>query len=110
MQNERNNCLKRRKLRQNNMLTLKDLKELEPSTIFAKGTTLVEDYWDTSKEMQIDWVAVRGGIYDWAIYYQLTHLQWDEYQIKDNGEKMHNEKSIKKCVPCDDEAFKMYRY
>ena len=92
------------------MITLQQLKDMSPDTIFAKGETAVEDYWDTSKEMQVRWVACRGGIHDWAIYYQLADKNWSDEMIKSNGEKMRNEKSIKKCVPCDDEAFKMYRY
>ncbi len=61
--------------------------------------------------MQIRWVATRGGIHDWAIYYHLIDwINWTDEMIKKNGDKMHNEKSIKKCVPCDDEAFAMYRH
>ena len=78
--------------------------------IFAQGQTSVEDYWDASKEMQIKWVAVRGGIPDWAIYYQKIEKDWSDEMIKSNGEKMHNPESIKKCVVCDEEAFKMYRH
>ncbi len=92
------------------MLTIEKLKKMTPDTIFAKGETSVEDYWDVSKEMQIRWVAVRGGIHDWAIYYQKTENNWSDEMIRNNGEKMHNEISIKKCVPCDEEAFKMYRH
>ena len=92
----------------NNILTLEKLKEMKPG-IFASGETAVEDYWDASKQMQIRWVASRGGIWDWAIYYQLAEKGWSDEMIKSNGEKMHNPESIKKCVICDEEAFKMYR-
>ena len=78
--------------------------------IFAQGRTSAEDYWNADALMVVDWVAVRGGIHDWAIYYQLVDKGWDEGQIRNNGEKMHNEELIKKCVPCDEEAFKMYRH
>jgi len=92
------------------MLTIKKLKEMKPSTIFAKGETSIEDYWDTSKEMQVRWIATRGGIHDWAIYYNLASEDKTDEMIKKNGNKMNNSESIRKCVPCDDEAFKMYRY
>lgn len=91
-------------------ITLQQLKDTKPNTIFATGETSVEDYWDASKEMQIKWVAVRGGIHDWAIYYQKAEEDWTDERIRDMGEKMHNPASIKKCVPCDDEAFEMYRH
>ena len=91
------------------MLTLENLEEMNPG-IFARGETSVEDYWDASKEMQVRWVAVRGGIHDWAIYYKLVKEDWTENMIRDQGDKMRNPNSIKKCVPCDEEAFKMYRY
>lgn len=90
-------------------LTLQSLKDMEPG-IFAKGTTEVEDYWDTSELMKVDWVAVRGGIHDWAIYCQASCLDWKDNSIRDHGDKMRNPMSIKKCVPCDEEAFEMYRY
>ena len=91
------------------MLTIKKLKAMKPG-IFAKGDILVEDYWDALKEMHIKWVATRGGIHDWAIYYNLISENKTDREIKDYGNKMHNPKSIKKCVDCDDEAFQMYRH
>ena len=92
------------------MLTIKQLKAMKPNTIFAKGETAVEDYWDTLKEMQVRWIAVRGGIHDWAIYYNLVNDNKSDEEIRNYGDKMRNEKSIKKCIPCDDEAFNMYRH
>jgi hypothetical protein len=91
------------------MLTLNELENMHSHTIFAKGTRTVEDYWDADKEMEIDFVAVRGEIPDWTIYYALkdtASLDW----ILNWGDKMRNERSIKKCVPCDNDAFKMYRF
>ncbi len=90
-------------------LTIEKLKEMKPG-IFVKGETLVEDYWDVSKEMLVKWVAVRGGIHDWAIYYNLASESKSDEMIRDHGDKMRNSESIKKCVPCDKEAFNMYRY
>lgn len=92
------------------MLTIKQLKEMKPNTIFAKGE--IVDSPDginiNNSGKQLRWVAVRGGIHDWAIY---CHLAEKEYEwIKDWGDKVHSEQNIKKLVPCDDEAFKMYRY
>ena len=91
------------------MLTLEQLKEMKPG-IFASGVTDVEDYWDASKTMRVAWVASRGGIHDWAIYYKLETEWWDNEMIRDMGDKMRNEASIRKCIDCDDDAFAMYRY
>lgn len=92
------------------MLTLKDLKAMQPGTIFATGlTTDDEKGINMSRSGKaLRWVAVRGGIWDWAIY---THFaDKNEEWIKSRGDKVTFEKHIKKLVPCDDEAFKMYRY
>ena len=54
------------------------------------------------------WVAKRGYIHDWAIY-----ITWKtnglDYCIS-NGDKLFNPNVIRRLVPCDDEAFKMYRF
>jgi len=72
------------------MLTLEKLKEMDSHTIFAYGA---------------DWVAVRGGIHDWAIY----KGQGTKEYIRDWGNKVHSEEEIKLLVPCDKESFNMYR-
>ncbi len=53
-----------------------------------------------------DWVAVRGGIHDWAIYKEdpQTGVGYP------NGSKLMDEDLIKKLVPADDEAMAMYRF
>lgn len=83
------------------MLTLTQLKEMKPSTIFASGIGM-----DGANEIR--WVACRGGIWDWAIYY--GRLDQPENEIKTHGDKLFTENKIKEFVPCDEEAFKMYRY
>lgn len=91
------------------MLTLQQLKDMEPDTIFATGETT--DGYDAvnmyGKGQELRWVATRGGIHDWAIY--IAPKDWPEALIKSNGDKVHNRESIKKLVPCDDAALEMYR-
>ena len=94
----------------NEVLTLNMLKEMEPRSIFATGTA-----FDTPRDININgsgralrWVAVRGGIHDWAIYVNFSGST-QEY-IRDCGDKICSEDNIKKLVKCDEEAFKMYRY
>jgi hypothetical protein len=81
-----------------NILTLQALKEMKPDTIFAKGVSL----------SGFRWVAVRGGIEDWAIYVGTFSQTADD--IKLFGDKVYDPAIIRGLVPCDDEAFRMYRY
>jgi hypothetical protein len=92
------------------ILTLQKLKDMQPNTIFASGT--VSDN-ETGVNMSrsdklLRWVAVRGGIWDWAIY--IHWAESSEGYIRDHGDKVTFKGHIKKLVLCDDEAFKMYRY
>lgn len=92
------------------MLTLQELKDMEPDTIFATGTIVDSpdgiNLANTGKTLR--WVACRGGIHDWAIYAQAE--SWSADEVKRLGDKVGSEANIKKLVPCDDEAFAMYRY
>ena len=97
------------------MLTLKKLKGMKPDTIFAKGTLTdsPNDINLANTDRTLKWIAVRGNIHDWAIYCQpisSTPLEWDWERIRSFGDKIHMENHVKKLVPCDTEAFKMYRH
>ena len=86
------------------MITIKNLKEMKPG-IFATG--IIKDD-RIHREFTVRWVASRGFIHDWAIYYHKE--EHDEIYVKEQGDKMTTEAVIRFLVPCDDEAFKMYRY
>lgn len=92
------------------MLTLEMLKEMPEDTIIATGTALDEPngLFMANTGKMLRWVAVRGGIHDWAIYchFAFNPVEW----ILRFGDKVHFDSHIKKLVPCDDEAFKMYRH
>ena len=54
------------------------------------------------------WVAKKGWGNDWAIY---CHWATNSVEfVTESGDKVFNEAHIKKCVPCDEEIFKLYRY
>ena len=116
-------------------LTIKQLKEMKPDTIFASGYGFIEHPWfnnakpvseggtleSDGRSTKIRWVAIRGYIYDWAIYHSMdanfivadylddpSHLEIDDIMIADFGAKLHREENIRKFVPCTDEAFEMY--
>jgi len=92
------------------MLTLEKLKGIQKHAIFATGTAMDNELGlfmaNTGKELR--WVAVTGEIGDWCIYCHFADRsqEW----IRNQGDKVCSERNIKMCVPCDDEAFKRYRY
>ena len=91
------------------MLTLKMLKEMKSGTVFDKGEIIdsPEGINMSNSGMPLKWVAKRGGIHDWCIYCLFADHSFEE--VIRVGDKVHDEMNIKKLVPCDDEAFKMYR-
>jgi len=123
----------------NKILTLKKLKQMKPDTIFAKGEAMIRhpwfqiDQWKNKKGAyktvneegltKVKWVAIRGGIHDWAIYHSLdanfetaNYLDGDDH-LKINwniiarcGAKLHQKDEIIKIVPCSKLAFEMYRH
>ena len=119
------------------ILTLEKLKKMKPNTIFASGIGLIEHPWFNNatpvekggtlekdgRSTKVKWVAIRGFYHDWAIYHSMDanitpadyfdnpdHLNATESQIAECGAKLYNKKKIKEFVPCDIEAFEMYRY
>lgn len=86
------------------MLTLQQLKDMEPHTVFAQGVNLNL----VLHSSPIRWVAVRGGIHDWAIYYHTEHSSYDF--VRRNGDKVHTKEAITTLVPCDEEAYQQYRH
>jgi hypothetical protein len=92
------------------LLTLEKLKEIKKHSIFATGTAIDNELglFMTGSGRELRWVAVTGEINDWCIYCHFAEhdIEW----IKRQGDKVCMERNIKMCVPCDDEAFKKYRY
>lgn len=94
------------------MLTLEKLKAMHPNQIIGSG--IIPNSPDglymtnTRKGDELMWVAQRGKIYDWTIYCHWIESGKD--YILNSGDKVYDVENIKKLVPCDDEAFKMYRF
>jgi len=94
------------------MLTVSQLKQMPPGTIFAQGETenSPEGIYMTDKMVgrKMLWVAKRGIIHDWVIY-----IHWEDMGIAhviSNGDKVMDQNNIKKLVPCTKEALQMYRH
>jgi hypothetical protein len=62
----------------------------------------------TGSGRQLRWVAVRGGAPDWKIY--CHWIEKSKEEVASNGDKVCDKETIRRLVPCTDEAFKMYRY
>ena len=84
-------------------LTIEKLKDMKKG-IFATGTGTYPELHHS----EIRWVAVRGDIHDWTIYYH--HSYHEQYFIETQGDKCFTESIIKRLVPCDEEAYNMYRW
>ena len=94
-------------------LTLQELKNMKPGTIFDSGEFIDEfggcNISDTKN--RVPWLAIRGQIHDWAIYFQnpYSETKWSQDMIKKMGDKMRTKTNVKKLVDCTNEAFEMYR-
>jgi len=84
------------------------LRNLEPRTIFASGLTTDDVYGVciSNTNQVIRWVAVRGGIEDWAIY--VGDYNDSLETIKDFGCKLPL-KLAKTLIGGTDEFFTWYR-
>ena len=90
-------------------LTIKQLEDMPPETVFARGEII--DSPDginmTNSGKLLRWVAKRGRIHDWAIYCHFADKEW--WEIEQHGDKVLNQNHIKKLVPSTDDALSMYR-
>jgi hypothetical protein len=94
------------------MLTKKEFDKLPLGEIFATGVlpNSPEGLFMTNSNSgkMLRWIAKKGWGYDWCIYCYWD--EWDTEEIAQSGDKVTSELHIKKCVPCTDEIFKIYRY
>ena len=83
---------------------------MKPGENIADGlaTDSPEGIHMTGSGAELRWLAVRGGIHDWTIYCHRSEKSL--LYIKKCGDKVSVGCTIRKLVPCDDEAFNMYRY
>jgi len=86
-------------------LTVKDLEEMPLHKIFDKGIIKDPNIYEGK---EIRWIAKKGGITDWAIYYHEANK--DETFVKQYGYKLVERNLIEKLVPCTTEAYLKYRY
>lgn len=86
-------------------LTLGKLKEIPARTIFASGSAKHNKILSGTP---FNWVAVRGGIADWMIFYGPNDK--DSNWIFQNGKKLMEPALIQTLVPCNPSVFSKYRF
>ena len=92
-------------------MTLQEFDTLPSGEVFATGVlpNSPEGLFmtDSNPGRMLRWVAKKGYGHDWAVY-----CHWDDKSVEwvtQSGDKVGNERHIRKCVPCEDEVFKLYR-
>ena len=94
------------------MLTIEQFDKITAGEIFLSGDLPNEPgglyMSDNSKGQMLTWVAKKGYNYDWCIYCHWAI--WSKEHITNHGDKIVFKKHIQRCVPCDNEVFKRYRY
>ena len=92
------------------ILTKDKFDKLIAGQVFATGVlpNSPDGIFMTRDGGELRWVAKKGLGYDWAIYCYWANKspEW----IRDYGDKVHTEEYIKRCVPCTDEVFNIYRH
>jgi len=86
------------------LLTLDRLKSMSINSTISSGVTNNP----ILHSGPVKWVAKRGVIHDWCIYYHTADK--NQLWIENWGDKCTTAEVIRLLVPCTDEAFKMYRY
>lgn len=90
--------------------TTKDLFDMNPDTIFAKGESVDSpegiNMMNTGQDLK--WIAKKGGTDDWCIY--CCSKQLTDLHLLRMGNKVTGTENIKKCVPCTDDVLTRYRY
>ena len=94
--------------------TPEDLARIGNGHFFAKGIFIdgIDGFNIQGTENVVKWVAVKGDVEDWSIYYQppyLGQLAWDFNQVAQQGDKLHHPVWIGKLVPCDNKMRQLYR-
>jgi len=85
------------------MITLDELRDMESHTVFATGISNDERIFS----QPVRWVAKRGYIHDWAIYYDKEEKSVED--VMRWGNKLYSRNIVKDLVECDEAMMKMYR-
>jgi len=92
------------------MLTIEKFLEIPAGEIFAEGVlpNSPEGLFITQGGGLLRWVAIKGYAQDWAVYCHWEHFSKD--YVAKSGDKVTSKHHVLRCVPCDEEVWKCYRF
>lgn len=88
-------------------LTLKEFKLCVSSCVLAEGIRTL-DLDDGEGERTYNFVAVKGKVNDWAVYYSYDihkHLE----HVRRLGTKAYDMKLVRALIDCSEDVYKLYR-
>lgn len=92
------------------IITKKEFDSFPAGEIFGMGIlpNSPEGLFMTNNGGELKWIAKKGYADDWCIY---CHWSYNSLEFIANcGDKVTSRIHIERCVPCDDEVFKCYRF
>ena len=101
--------------RHGHVWTPEEFAGIDNGAIFAQGI-LLDDYSCYPIQATgnvVRWVAVKGDVEDWAVYYQdpsLGHLVQEFDEVAMHGDKLYHPLWIMNLVPSVPEMMQLYRY
>lgn len=94
------------------MMTLEQFNEIPAGNVFDKGEAFNEPeglYMSSNKVGdKLRWVAVKGYANDWCVYVQWATNSFEF--IEKQGDKITRTEHIQRCVPCEPEVLRRYRF
>lgn len=92
------------------ILTIEEFNRIPDGDIIGTGVlpNSPEGIFMTHVGGNLRWVAVKGYGCDWTAY-----CGWEHYSaayVEKHGDKIFTEEYIRRCVPCSDKVFALYRY
>lgn len=91
-------------------MTLIEFDEIPKGIIFATGVLPNSDegIFMTRNGGDLRWIAKKGHGNDWCIY--CFWSSFSEDYIAKHGDKVIDKTHIMRCVPCNEDVFKRYRF
>lgn len=77
---------------------------MPPGTVFGSG--IIDN--DLFHPLPVRWIAVRGEVDDWAIYYGPRH--YTDRQLEVEGSKLYDKRWIRRVIHITEQAYRRYRF
>lgn len=93
-------------------MTIEEFNKIPDGEIFATGVlpNSPEGIYMTEYHFNanLKWIAIKGYAHDWVVYCDWEYKSYDD--VKNQGQKITSKENIQKCIPCDEEVLKLYRF